>query len=78
MRVYDNWISDAEAKAQKVWESLRELEFAEATLAVASKVQHDSDVARAFEDLVTFSEMRDLREDFLGCINKEDLLEVQQ
>ena len=33
---------------------------------------------KSFEDLVTFADMRKLREDFLGCINKDDIVELQQ
>ena len=46
VRAYDNWILDAESKAAKVWLSLKEVEESQDTQAVASKVQHDLDVAR--------------------------------
>ena len=164
VRTCDNWIADAQIKAEKAWATLHEVEAARATQDVASKVQHDLDVARgrrtaigyvlgydkdspsdnpttvegeaaitqlknfiqelklrankgqaaliaaavafgqpagqvaasvasaagdraklgtgppckSFEDLLTFAEMRLIRDEFLTCEDKESLLEVQE
>ena len=47
MRAYANWVRDAEVKCKNAWTSLWNVEREEKTVAVADKVQHDLDIAKA-------------------------------